>query len=158
MRMILILISFLVLQATAAWAGEDRYDAGAAIECMAKTIYFEARGEPEPGKIAVALVIMNRINDGRYADTVCGVVYQKNRGAPGCQFTWACRKHPKIVSSDVYKESRDIAEAVLMGKITEDPSRGAVMFNNVPFSGMRSHVKIGHHWFYLQTKGKLASN
>ena len=45
---------------------------------MARTIYFEANAEPYAGKVAVANVILNRVNQG-YADgTIHGVVYQKN--------------------------------------------------------------------------------
>ena len=47
-------------------------------DCLAFDVYFEARGEPEAGQYAVAEVTMNRVASGRYPDTVCGVVHQKN--------------------------------------------------------------------------------
>ncbi len=44
--------------------------------CLATAVYFEAKGEPLDGQLAVAKVIMNRAKSGRFADTVCGVVMQ----------------------------------------------------------------------------------
>lgn len=45
--------------------------------CLAVAVYFEARGEPLPGQYAVAEVVMNRVKDKRYPNTVCGVVFEK---------------------------------------------------------------------------------
>lgn len=47
------------------------------IMCLAIAIYFEARGEPYMGQRAVANVVINRVEDHRYPDTVCGVVFEK---------------------------------------------------------------------------------
>jgi spore germination cell wall hydrolase CwlJ-like protein len=44
--------------------------------CLAVAVFFEARGEPIDGQIAVAEVVMNRVADERYPDTVCGVVFE----------------------------------------------------------------------------------
>lgn len=52
------------------------------ISCLIKNIYHEARGEPDRGQLAVALVTLARSQDRRFANTVCGVVYQKN------QYSW----------------------------------------------------------------------
>ncbi len=46
------------------------------LNCVAVAIYHEARGEPFPGQLAVAEVIMNRAHSGRYPTTLCGVVKQ----------------------------------------------------------------------------------
>ena len=46
------------------------------LKCMAENIYFEGRGEPMVGKIAIGHVVMNRIEDDRFPDTICGVVHQ----------------------------------------------------------------------------------
>lgn len=54
----------------------------AAVLCLALNIYHEARGEPIDGQIAVAAVTLNRVQDPRWPDTVCDVVYQPN------QFSW----------------------------------------------------------------------
>lgn len=54
----------------------DRGDQDAQELCLAKAIYFEARGESLEGQLAVARVIMNRAASGRYPSTWCGVVKQ----------------------------------------------------------------------------------
>ncbi len=58
--------------------------------CLAEAIYFESRGENAVGQLAVAEVVMNRVNDPRYPDTICGVVYQGSHLKTGCQFTFTC--------------------------------------------------------------------
>ncbi|SDG39406.1 Cell Wall Hydrolase [Pelagibacterium luteolum] len=58
--------------------------------CLATGIYFEARGESYRGQVAVAQVIMNRVEDHRYPDTICGVVYQNQHRRNACQFSFAC--------------------------------------------------------------------
>lgn len=60
---------------TQAWTAEDHV-------CMSKNIYFEARNESLQGQIAIALVTMRRVQDPRWPNTVCGVVYQNK------QFSW----------------------------------------------------------------------
>ena len=46
-------------------------------ECLARNIYYEAATEPEEGKVAVGIVTINRVKDGRFAKTICGVVHQR---------------------------------------------------------------------------------
>lgn len=45
-------------------------------DCLATSVYFESKGEPLKGQLAVAQTILNRTASGRFADTVCGVVRQ----------------------------------------------------------------------------------
>lgn len=53
------------------------------LDCYAKVIWYEARGEDKHGKILVANVVRNRTEFGKpFANTVCDVVYQRN------QFAW----------------------------------------------------------------------
>ena len=47
-----------------------------AVMCLATAIYFEARGEHHTGQMAVAQVVVNRVADDRYPDTVCSVVWE----------------------------------------------------------------------------------
>jgi len=70
--------------------------------CLAQNIYHEARNQPTAGQLAVASVTINRVNDDRFPNTICGVVYEgpsrpswkdptvmipiRNR----CQFSWYC--------------------------------------------------------------------
>ena len=69
-----------------------------AILCLALNVYHEAKNQPFIGQVAVAQVVMNRVYDERYPNTVCEVVEQgptyswkpdfpiRNR----CQFSWYC--------------------------------------------------------------------
>lgn len=62
------------------------------LECLARNIYWEAASEPFEGKVGVAQVTLNRVEDGRFGKGVCGVVYQKNvvYEKVVCQFSWYC--------------------------------------------------------------------
>lgn len=63
------------------------------LKCLAINIYHEARGEPIEGQLAVGRVTLNRVKDGRWANTVCKVVHQKH------QFSWT-NKRKKPVEPD----------------------------------------------------------
>jgi len=49
------------------------------MRCLAGAVYFEAKGESLEGQLAVARVIINRARSGRFADSLCGVVYQPSQ-------------------------------------------------------------------------------
>ncbi len=82
------------------------------VDCLAKNIYFEAKGEPRAGKIAVAEVTMNRVKSKQFPRSVCGVVYQKTKGT--CQFSWVCEGKKAIINRAAWKESLQIAETILI--------------------------------------------
>src|SRR2546426_12493052 len=56
----------------------EHQDHRRSLACLARNVYFEARGEPAAGQYAVAEVTMNRKTSGRFPRPVCAVVYQKN--------------------------------------------------------------------------------
>ena len=64
--------------------------------CLASNIYWEARNQPLLGKLAVAQVTQNRVDNKRYPDTICSVVKQTKFYPSGridlhsCQFSWYC--------------------------------------------------------------------
>ncbi len=87
-------------------------------KCLAAAIYFEARGEPVRGQIAVAQVILNRAFSGKYPDTVCGVVYQNSHRHLACQFTFACDGIADVVREpDAMERAQKIARESLDGKL-----------------------------------------
>ena len=49
------------------------------MECLAGAIYFESRGEPLAGQLAVGQVVVNRAESGRFPADYCGVVHQKSQ-------------------------------------------------------------------------------
>jgi spore germination cell wall hydrolase CwlJ-like protein len=87
-------------------------------KCLANAVYFEARGEPVRGQIAVAQVVMNRVFSGYYPNTVCGVVYQNANRHLGCQFTFACDGIPDVIREpDAWTRAKQIATATLDGRL-----------------------------------------
>jgi spore germination cell wall hydrolase CwlJ-like protein len=94
--------------------GEERQKAE---KCLADAVYFESRGEPVRGQIAVAQVVMNRVFSGYYPSTVCGVVYQNAHRRLACQFTFACDGIPdKITEPQAWERAKNIARETLDGK------------------------------------------
>lgn len=120
--------------------------------CMAKNIFFEARGETDMGKLAVAHVTLNRVKSKRFPNTVCGVVHQAHyktswkTGQPTpirnkCHFSWYCDgKSDDIeyvlpdgtvdnIAFNNWVTSFNIAKATLLGK-TSDPTHGSTHYYN----------------------------
>ena len=76
----------LTVVAAARWMARDaepaRIDLASELECLARNVYYESRGEPMVGQYAVAEVTINRVASSLFPDSVCAVVYA--RGA----FSW----------------------------------------------------------------------
>jgi hypothetical protein len=86
-------------------------------KCLTEAIYFEARGEPVRGQIAVAQVIMNRVFSGRYPNNVCGVVYQNANRHMACQFSFACDGIPdRVTEPTAWERAKQISQDTLDGK------------------------------------------
>lgn len=112
--------------------------------CLAKNIYFEARGEPLLGKIAVAQVTINRMIYKHM--TLCDVVYQKN------QFSWTNTKK-RILDKKQWEYSIYIAKAVLEGRLYIKEFK-ALYFHSVNIKPNWRYKKlylktIGKHKFYM---------
>lgn len=121
------------------------------VDCLARNIYFEAGGESRMGKLAVAEVTMNRVHNRNYPKTVCGVVYQRT-GAT-CQFSWVCQNKHQIIPNPQWRESKKIAENVLISKRRSDIIGGAKFFHAEYVSPDWAETKemvaqIGRHIFY----------
>ncbi len=122
--------------------------------CLAKALYFEARGEGPKGQLAVAQVIMNRVRDPRFPNTVCGVVYQGAERRNACQFSFACDGKPDYPSNArQWAVARRLAAKVLSGRARLRGMEG-VAFYHADYvrpqwaSMMRPVIKIGRHIFY----------
>lgn len=113
------------------------------MRCLATAVYFESRGEPLEGQLAVAEVILNRVESGRYAPTVCGVVSQ-----PG-QFTYAKRRSP--AAGRDWEVAKAIAFIAMHGQVAEI-ANGAMSFHATHvapgWGGKRKLAQIGNHIFY----------
>ena len=109
-----------------------------ALMCMAFNIYHEARNESMLGQIAVGQVVMNRVWDKRFPDTVCEVVKQavthKGTNKPvlfRCSFSWYCDGQVDDVNKDskAWRYSLEYASIVLSGRIVLDITEGATHYH-----------------------------
>lgn len=130
------------------------------VDCLAQNIYFEAGNEHDTGKVAVAMVTLNRVASGNYADDICSVVYQRTRNAENktvCQFSWTCQvkemtNRLTIRDTSMYNEIRELSVRVYMnyGKI-DDVTKGATYYHADyvnPGWNLPKTTKIGRHIFY----------
>jgi spore germination cell wall hydrolase CwlJ-like protein len=123
-------------------------------QCLASGIYFEARGESVKGQAAVAQVILNRVRNPAYPDTICGVVYQNEDWRNRCQFSFACDNIKDRVNSEYHwKVAREVALAVTAGKIWLKEVGSATHYHALyvrPAWGrtMKKVGRIGLHVFY----------
>lgn len=87
------------------------------LNCMTNAIYYEAGNQSELGKQAVAKVVMNRVNTGKFANSVCDVITQSKvvGQTKVCQFSFFCEK-AKMLNEKIWFESRLIAENALQNK------------------------------------------
>ncbi|MFB9983540.1 cell wall hydrolase [Mesorhizobium kowhaii] len=122
--------------------------------CLAKGIYFEARSESVRGQAAVAQVILNRVRNPAYPNSICGVVYQNDSWFNRCQFSFACDGRKKRIDSPAaYKTAQDIAMAVTAGKIfIPEVGSSTHYYAQYVHPGwartMQKMTKIGLHIFY----------
>lgn len=145
-----------------------------AVNCIAANIYFEARNQPMLGRIAVALVVLNRAEDHRYPDTVCAVVYQgptkpswkdPNKHIPirhRCQFSWWCDgKKEQITDKDAWNDAVRIAKMTLAG--FPDFTQGSTHYHATYVTPrwatrfLLTYV-IGDHVFYRWDKKEMLAD
>ena len=110
--------------------------------CLALNTYHEAKNQSLVGQIATAQVVMNRVADNRYPNTVCEVVKQgphrpswenpekeypvKHR----CQFSWYCDGKSDIPKNEkAWRKAQDVAFLVLYNKINLDVTEGATHYH-----------------------------
>lgn len=123
------------------------------IQCLALTIYYEARGEPQIGKLAVGHVVMNRARSGAFPGDVCDVVRDGGQRRNRCQFSWYCdgiSDRPRDAAA--LRNSLQLARAIYDG-CTADPSDGALFFHATSVrpawrKWAGRGVRIGGHMFY----------
>ena len=129
------------------------------LECLTRNIYWEAASEPFEGKVAVAQVTMNRVESGRFADSVCGVVYQKNvfYERVVCQFSWYCEGTHRVkpVHAPMWRESEEVAKRVLFEGLRLPSMKTALYYHATyvnPAWGKPKIAQIGQHIFYGERK------
>lgn len=125
-----------------------------ATDCLGDAIYYEAGFEPEEGQLAVAQVILNRVKDPYYPNTVCGVVFQGWERKTGCQFSFVCdgsmKRRPP--SEDQAREAREVARKALRGEQVAVVNEATHYHTDYvkPYwaPGLDKVGKVGTHIFY----------
>jgi len=112
-------------------------------ECLMRAMYFESNRSSSEGMLAVGTVVMNRLHDGRYPRSVCGVVGQKNQFASGVLTR-------KMTDSGAVMASQ-IADQVLGG--ARHPGVGNAMHFHTaglrfPYNNMHYVLMAGGNEFY----------
>jgi spore germination cell wall hydrolase CwlJ-like protein len=128
----------------------------ASLACLARNIYFEARGEPVAGQFAVAEVTMNRKASRLFPRTVCEVVYQKTwdpiRKREVSAFSWTEFKKLPDPSGEDWLRAQQVAKAVYYNHYTPQ-LQGALYFHATYIrpewaKEKRRVARIGRHVFY----------
>lgn len=89
-----------------------------ALRCLTQAVYYEAALEPDAGQAAVAQVVLNRVRDPNYANTVCGVVFEGAERTTGCQFSFTCDGSlSQAPVAWAWERARKVAEKALSGQV-----------------------------------------
>lgn len=114
------------------------------IDLMAKLVAAESIGEPYTGKVAVASVVLNRVSNPKFPNSIQGVIFQKN--------AFSCVKNNQIRSTP----NEDCYKAVYEAINGSDPTNKALFFYNPAIatcnwmkqSNKVNETIIGHHTFF----------
>lgn len=128
------------------------------VQCLAENIYFEARSESTAGRVAVALVTLNRVEHTNFPDTVCGVVKQTKYYPSGridlhsCQFSWYCDGKSDEPTENCWEEILTLA-SVMLGWESSDVTDGALWYHSKKVNPTWADhyvqtISIDNHIFY----------
>ena len=104
--------------------------------CLAQNVYYEARGSNRADRIAVADVVLNRVQDTRYPNTICEVVKQGRKHPNGqmkrnqCQFSWYCDgKSDWPTDMDAWVDAQQIAYMMIVHNDGRGLTEGATHYH-----------------------------
>jgi len=150
----------------ALFMGKSAFASTTEINCLAATIFFEARGESIQGQEAIAQVVMNRAKVKTYPPSVCKVIKQP------FQFSWYSPENrtEKVINvlkgrlsglnaldREAYQQAKEIALKAYTGLIEPNPKlENALYFVHKSVTSkqqpwltkLKMKVKIGNHKFY----------
>ena len=123
-------------------------------ECLAQAVYYEARGEPVAGQIAVAQVILNRSMSSSWPNTICGVVRQGEESGEKCQFSFACMKRSlSAPHGEPWQQASWVSNEVLSGGAWLRELLPATHYHRTDLApvwrlALKEIGRIGSHMFY----------
>ena len=131
------------------------------LACLALAIYFEARGEPVVGQLAVAQVVINRAGSTKFPNTPCEVVKQglthKGSGHPvkhKCQFSFWCDGKPEIIlDRQAWQTAEEVAKVAMQTPL--DITEGSTFYHATSVDPKWRYtktltVRLGQHIFYKE--------
>lgn len=115
--------------------------------CLAKNVYYEAKGESLQGQMAVAQVTLNRLRSKKWGKTICQVVYAKN------QFSWTSSKKAKTPKGEAWLEALRTAEKARRG-FKMKGMQNVLYFHAKGSKPRWAHkrkvaLRMGNHVFYI---------
>ncbi len=165
------LLASLLLISAPIDAGPQNYVHENHVECLALNMYYEARDQGTAGKLAVSAVVLNRVNDNRFPNSICEVVTQgptrkswkdPNTSYPirnKCQFSWYCDGlSDKPKNEKVYKSALDFSRLILHNDVKFiDITDGATHYHadyvEPDWAKTKTRTtEIGDHIFYRWEK------
>jgi len=130
--------------------------------CLTEALYFEARGESVKGQVAVAEVILNRVDSVRFPNTACKVVNQGTGRKFQCQFTYTCDGYDEIIREHAAWDRVGKVARMIMDETDRSLTQGATHYHTKAVRPRWSRIfvrttTIGAHHFYRMLT-RTASN
>lgn len=124
-----------------------------ALRCLTQAVYYEAALEPTLGQEGVAQVVLNRVRDPNYPNSVCGVVFQGAERTTGCQFSFTC--DGALAQAPVgwaWDRARRVAERALAGHVSAPVGTATHYHADYVYPWwaptLAKITKVGTHIFY----------
>lgn len=140
----------------------DLDDMARATKCLTAAVYYEARSQSLEGQEAVAQVVLNRVRNRAFPDSVCGTVYEGSSRETGCQFTFTCDGSLSgRIEPTAWDRARQVATAALNGYVYA-PVGNATYYHTAAVNpwwapSLKRITQIGAHIFY-QMPGRRGSS
>ncbi len=140
MKKLLTLIALVFLSHTTLGFAQDTE-----LDCLIRNVYYESRGEPHKGKLAVALVTLNRTENIKYPKNICRVVYQKK------QFSWTSKFYKAQININEWQQSKEAAVAAYMNRDILGKFKATHYHNFTvkPKWKLKKVAVINNHIFYM---------
>lgn len=128
--------------------------------CLALTVYYEARDQDLLGQVAVAQVVMQRLESPIYPDSICLVVQQGGEFPRyQCQFTWWCDGKADVpFDLKAFSRAVRVSDAVYNGGVRHVPLLGSTHYHATyvsPDWPLEYITTIGQHMFYKPEESSL---